>query len=562
VPVIGKRKAELINSENTLTAILTSWNVPLLLIAAGILVLLVKLLIQLFSFYKMRKKAVALAINGMNIYQVDDNIIPFSFGNSIFINRKLHNDIELQEIIRHEFIHVKQKHSLDIIWGELLCLLNWYNPFAWMLKRSIRQNLEFIADNKVIESGIDKKEYQYLLLKVTGNNQYSIATQFNFSSLKKRIAMMNKLKSTKRQLLRMLFLLPATAILLLAFRNIRDAAGEESKAELKTITTEQSSEINKHVYVSAKDTVPEVTKPNNKGYIINIKDKKGECEIVIKDKNKNEVKRLLLTEWNKEEEKYKALYGEIPPPPPPIPSKAYPIKSATPDVKSYTIENNIATATLKSGKKEIYNLDILPEKEAYEKKYGVVEIPVVQVKEVRIETSQTIPVKVSAETVTEVRLTEIPVTINSNTNAAEVKTIKASSNVNTTTKIASVSTSSTVSNVEYPAKVSKAYKESPVTVVGYQTNKNSSLDPVTVTGYPIDASAAYKESPLMLNLGGLSIQNVGQYILVDGKEPGPEYKGTLKGTYRITFLDKDDAVKKYGDKGKKGAVILETIKQD
>jgi hypothetical protein len=60
-----------------------------------------------------------------------------------------------------------------------------------VIKRSIRQNLEFIADNKVVENGIDKKQYQYLLLKVIGNNQYSIATKFNFSSLKKRIAMMN-----------------------------------------------------------------------------------------------------------------------------------------------------------------------------------------------------------------------------------------------------------------------------------------------------------------------------------------------------------------------------------
>jgi beta-lactamase regulating signal transducer with metallopeptidase domain len=81
---------------------------------------------------------------------VQADIIPFSFGNSIFINKQLHSLDELREIVRHEFVHVKQKHSMDILWSELLCIACWYNPFSWLLKRSIRQNLEFIADSKVL----------------------------------------------------------------------------------------------------------------------------------------------------------------------------------------------------------------------------------------------------------------------------------------------------------------------------------------------------------------------------------------------------------------------------
>ena len=162
----------------------TATNIAAILIITGMIVLLVRLFIQFVSFRKMMKKAQYISGSDMKIYQVDENIIPFSFGNSIFINRHLHSETELQEIIRHEFVHVKQIHSIDIVWGEILCLLNWYNPFAWLMKKSIRQNLEFIADNKVLKNGVSKKEYQYLLLKVIGNNQYSIATQFNFSSLK------------------------------------------------------------------------------------------------------------------------------------------------------------------------------------------------------------------------------------------------------------------------------------------------------------------------------------------------------------------------------------------
>ena len=133
----------------------------------------------------MRRKAQLLSVDGMKLYQVNKNIIPFSFGNAVFINSELHSEDELREIIRHEFVHVKQRHTLDILWSEWLCIINWYNPFAWMLKRSIRQNLEFIADNKVLQNGVDRKQYQYLLLKVIGNNHFSIAPKFNFSSLKK-----------------------------------------------------------------------------------------------------------------------------------------------------------------------------------------------------------------------------------------------------------------------------------------------------------------------------------------------------------------------------------------
>jgi hypothetical protein len=191
------------------------------LLLAGMLVLIVKFAIRYLSFLKVRRDALLLADGDTKLYMVDKDIIPFSFGNNIFINNQLQDEAELKEIIRHEFVHVKQKHTHDIIWSELLCILNWYNPFVWLIRKAIRQNLEFIADNKVLEQGFDKKKYQYLLLKVTGNNHFSIANQFNFSSLKKRIAMMNKMKSPRAQLVKFLFIVPLIAVMLLAFRNER-----------------------------------------------------------------------------------------------------------------------------------------------------------------------------------------------------------------------------------------------------------------------------------------------------------------------------------------------------
>jgi hypothetical protein len=153
---------------------------------------------------------------------MDTDVLPFSFGNAIFINQHRHTEAELQEIIRHEFVHIRQRHTIDVLFTELLCILNWYNPAAWGLRRAVRQNLEFIADNEVLQSGLDKQTYQYLLLNVMGQPQFRIATPFNFSSLKNRIVMMNKMKSAKAHLVKFLFMLPLLAVLLLSFRNVAD----------------------------------------------------------------------------------------------------------------------------------------------------------------------------------------------------------------------------------------------------------------------------------------------------------------------------------------------------
>lgn len=221
VPVLdGLEKAGLpavpattgINHTLLLTAVLITGSVLMLLRSGW----------QYLSLLQLRSTAQLIMDNGIKVYQVNKPIVPFSFGRSVYINQALHEQNELKEIIRHEFVHVKQRHSIDMIYGELLCILNWYNPFAWLIRRAIRQNLEFIADEAVLLSGLDRKQYQYILLKVTGMPGFSIATNFNFSSLKKRIAMMNKNRSAKIHLARFALVLPLAAIVLLAFRSLRE----------------------------------------------------------------------------------------------------------------------------------------------------------------------------------------------------------------------------------------------------------------------------------------------------------------------------------------------------
>jgi beta-lactamase regulating signal transducer with metallopeptidase domain len=559
-----------IGTANPETHDLTTWDAALLIFAAGAFVFFIRLIIQFISYSLMKRKAIPVKIEGLNIYQVDEKIIPFSFGNSIFINRHQHNETELQEIIRHEFIHVKQKHSFDIIWAELFCMLNWYNPFAWLLKKAIRQNLEFIADNKVIENGIDKKQYQYLLLKVIGNSQFSIANQFNFSSLKKRIAMMNKTKSAKRQLLRMLFLLPATAVLLLAFRNSMHVSVNEKKdgksfEKIKNQQLIQSPSQNRETIL--RDTVPEVKEPNNKGYIINIKDKAGECEIVIKDKSGKEVKRLLLTEWDKNAEANEKQYGKIPPPPPaPISKPGKPDAPANFDAK----ENKV-TVTQKNGATAVYDLADPVQKTEFQTLYGKPAIATVD-----------------AKSSVDVAVVGIPIATTKKTDAVVVEEKALTTKTINGAKIAETLpakslNSEKVTIAEKPLNVSGEFKEIKVEGKPLPAKVKSSkpgleeekavVDEVVVVGKPklsktktmtANVNLAFEERPEkesgIVNIGGLSMKDEQQYILVDGKHYNPKPGDKLQGKFRITFLDKDEAVKKYGQVAKNGAIIAETIK--
>ena len=107
---------------------------------------------------------------------------------------------EKQEILTHEQTHVRQWHSIDVIISEIVNIICWMNPFAWLLKTEIRLNLEYLADHKVMESGTNKKAYQYHLLGLANQNrQTGLYNNFNLSHLKNRIKMMNKKRRQEQQ---------------------------------------------------------------------------------------------------------------------------------------------------------------------------------------------------------------------------------------------------------------------------------------------------------------------------------------------------------------------------
>lgn len=186
----------------------------------GCIICLAHFIIQLLSFKKVTVNAKLInSVFNIKLYHLDLDIMPFSFGNAVYVNQTKHSVSELDDIIKHESVHVHQQHTMDIILAEIICILNWYNPFVWLMKNAIKQNLEYLADDTVLKYGADKKSYQYLLLKVTGSSPLQVVNSLKISSLKQRIFMMNKTRTSRKHLLKLLLALPIAAFMMLAFRN-------------------------------------------------------------------------------------------------------------------------------------------------------------------------------------------------------------------------------------------------------------------------------------------------------------------------------------------------------
>ena len=135
-----------------------------------------------------------------------------------------------REILIHETAHTRAGHSWDIVLADAVIIMQWFNPLAWIMKNSLKDIHEFEADEAVINSGVNAKQYQLLIIKkAVGARLYSIANSFNHSLTKKRITMMCKEKSKKWRCAKALYIVPVAAIAALAFTTVEPANAAESE---------------------------------------------------------------------------------------------------------------------------------------------------------------------------------------------------------------------------------------------------------------------------------------------------------------------------------------------
>ena len=215
-------------------------NIANVLYFIGVVAVLVWLLHSQWSLHRMLKKGRREQMpDGITLHVVPGDQTPFSYFRHIVINEQDYRD-NPREILTHEHAHISLRHSWDVLFVELVKLFQWWNPAAWLLCRELKQVHEYEADMSVLNQGVDAKQYQLLLIrKSVGDQLFSMANNFNYQSLKKRISMMTKNKSSQWNTLRALVVVPVIALALLAFANTKSVAAVAINQQAKVTPTSQ-----------------------------------------------------------------------------------------------------------------------------------------------------------------------------------------------------------------------------------------------------------------------------------------------------------------------------------
>lgn len=197
---------------------------------AGIGVCLLRMILSIIGVLRVIRRGERQTLpDGTVLVITDDEQAPFSWVKYIIINRKDHDE-NLREILTHERAHIRCRHSIDVLVCDVFCCLQWFNPAMWLLRRELCAVHEYEADKAVLDSGINAKQYQILLIKkAAGGKWYSIANSFNHSKLKYRITMMSRKKSSGWTMAKALYVLPIAAFAAIAFANCSKSESENTQ---------------------------------------------------------------------------------------------------------------------------------------------------------------------------------------------------------------------------------------------------------------------------------------------------------------------------------------------
>ncbi len=194
----------IVQAEEMPIPVTSSINYSLLFLSVYMLItsfFLFRLLKNCWQILILGRKNALIDHFGAKIALVSEKSVPHSFGRYIFVNKEDYDNGQIaDEIIQHEWTHIHQRHSWDIVFIELLIAFGWFNPVFYLYRNKIRQNHEFLADNAVIQNNIELvPTYQTILInQISQNNHMHIISNFNYLLTQKRIVMMTKITSKKR----------------------------------------------------------------------------------------------------------------------------------------------------------------------------------------------------------------------------------------------------------------------------------------------------------------------------------------------------------------------------
>lgn len=247
--------------ENVTSSHLSWFGIAGIIYLTGVCIFTLRFIVQIIQLFAIVKRNKITRQDGANLVFVDSGYSPFSFFNLIFIRKEYYIDGKLTPVIEHEKIHIHQYHTLDLILIEIAVILQWFNPFAWFLGRSVKSVHEFLADEGVLKLGFRKSDYQSLILnEAMGLQINNLTNNFNVSLLKNRIKMMTKTRSDSWSLAKVGFALPAILAIVFFFTAgsaklpAQDNPQKSTLKESKTVS-QASEDPNDKVY-EVVETMP------------------------------------------------------------------------------------------------------------------------------------------------------------------------------------------------------------------------------------------------------------------------------------------------------------------
>ncbi|MBN2275347.1 MAG: M56 family metallopeptidase [Bacteroidales bacterium] len=209
------------------------------LVFAGFLIYQLTGLVSIIRRHGIQRK------NGMLWVFIPDNLPSFSFFNIIFISSSAFSNRRENTVVQHEMAHARQFHSLDIVFIELLKIIQWFNPFIYIMQRFLKETHEYLADKAVLEQNSDSAGYRLLLLSRVFGIQPGISNYFNHSLIKKRFTMMSKEKSPLLRQARYLLVIPVSLLLIFVFscQNASSSLNQKGADEQSPALTETTNTI-------------------------------------------------------------------------------------------------------------------------------------------------------------------------------------------------------------------------------------------------------------------------------------------------------------------------------
>lgn len=236
-----------------------NWNLVLVAVyGMGFLAFMIKFAVDFYSLNSVLKGKKIEQQEDFKFIDVNENIAPFSYFDYIVYNSSLYTAAELENILEHEKVHSDQNHTVDVLISRIFCILFWFNPIVWLYKKAILQNLEFIADREASKKITDKKAYQYTLLKITTHETcVAITNHFYQSLIKKRIVMLNKNQSNKRNYWKYCAVVPALGAFVLLFQ-IETIAQEKKQKGVALVQKDTIKDADETIKITKNTTDQEL----------------------------------------------------------------------------------------------------------------------------------------------------------------------------------------------------------------------------------------------------------------------------------------------------------------